>query len=159
MEEQKQITVTVSGGFDPIHLGHVRLMEQAKALGDRLVVIINNDNWLMKKKGFCFMPQDDRVEIIKALKCVDDAILTEHPENPEDMSVCDALRKLHPDIFANGGDRKKAGSFEDDDVPEYTVCGELGIRMVFNIGGEKTRSSSDMVRDAKAKEKKNKTNK
>ena len=154
MEEKKQIIVTVSGGFDPIHIGHVRLMKSAKELGDKLVVIINNDNWLKKKKGFCFMPENDRVEIIKSLECVHDAILTEHPENPTDMSVCDALKKLHPDIFANGGDRKKAGSFEGGDVAEYVVCDELGIKMAFGLGGEKTRSSSDLVRDAKAKEKK-----
>ena len=142
MEEKKQITVAVSGGFDPIHIGHVRLMKEAKALGDKLIVVINNDNWLKKKKGFNFMPENDRVEIIKSLRCVDNAVLTEHPENPTDMSVCDALKKLHPDIFANGGDRKV------DNVPEVEVCKETGVEMLWRVGGGKVQSSSDLIKNA-----------
>ncbi len=137
-------TVAVSGGFDPIHIGHVRLINEAKALGERLVVIVNNDNWLIAKKGFVFMPQDERKEVLEALRCVDEVVLTNHPENPDDMSVCQELEELKPDIFANGGDRKEGN------VPEYDVCNKLGIEMAFNVGfGGKVQSSSDLAKRAK----------
>jgi cytidyltransferase-like protein len=97
--------VAVSGGFDPIHIGHVRMIREARALGDELVVILNNDNWLMAKKGFVFMPEAERQEIIEALEGVSKVVLTKHVENDPDRSVCEALREIHPDIFANGGDR------------------------------------------------------
>lgn len=136
--------VAVSGGFDPLHIGHIRMMRDAKKLGDRLVVIINNDQWLYAKKGYAFMPQKERAEIIKELPFVDRVYITKHPRNPSDMSVREALRILRPAIFANGGDRKKKS-----DIPEADVCAKLGIRMVFNVGtGGKVQSSSWMVRGA-----------
>ena len=129
--------VVVSGGWDPLHVGHVRLFQEAKKLGDELIVIVNNDNWLRRKKGYVFMPQEERMEVIKAIRGVDDVIFTEHPGNPEDMSVSHDLRKLRPDIFANGGDR-----FEDN-TPETAVCKKIGCQMEFNIGhGGKVQSSS-----------------
>src|ERR1017187_7377734 len=99
------ITVAISGGFDPIRIGHIEMIKEAKELGDRLVVIVNNDNWLVAKKGFAFMPEKERLAIVKSIKYVDDAILTSHPENPADMSVSAELKKIRPNIFANGGDR------------------------------------------------------
>lgn len=138
----KHTTVAVSGGFDPIHIGHVRLINEAKRLGNRLVVIVNNDNWLKQKKKYVFMNETDRVEIIKNLRSVDEVILTKHQKNPTDMSVYEELKEVRPDIFANGGDRKS------DNIPEYQLCDELGIHMAFNIGGEKIRSSSELVRKA-----------
>ena len=69
--DPKKVVVAVSGGFDPIHIGHVRMFERAKTLGDELVVILNNDNWLKKKKGFSFMPEKERKEVIEALRVVD----------------------------------------------------------------------------------------
>lgn len=133
-------TVAVSGGFDPLHIGHVRMFEEAKKLGDRLVVILNNDSWLQKKKGYVFMKEEERAEIIRALRCVDEVVLTKHGENPEDMSVCAELRELKPDIFANGGDRKS------DNTPEVIVCKEIGCELVFEVGrGGKVQSSSWLV--------------
>jgi D-beta-D-heptose 7-phosphate kinase/D-beta-D-heptose 1-phosphate adenosyltransferase len=132
--------VAVSGGFDPIHIGHIRLFKEAKKLVDKLTVILNNDNWLEKKKGRVFMPQEERKEIIEALECVDDVIITAHGKNPEDMSVCRELKEILPDIFANGGDRKK------DNVPEVELCKQLGIEMAWNVGGEKIRSSSELIK-------------
>ena len=130
----------MSGGFDPIHIGHVRLFKEARALGDKLVVILNNDNWLKNKKGYVFMPEEERKEVIEALKSVDEVVITNHPENPDDMSVCDTLRLVKPDIFANGGDRKQ------DNVPEVAVCEEIGAETVFNVGfGGKVQSSSELV--------------
>ena len=137
MIKNKPIVVAVSGGFDPIHIGHARMFEEAKKLGDKLVVILNNDNWLMKKKGFIFMPQEERREVIKGFRAVDDVIFTEHGPNPTDMSVCAELKKLKPDIFANGGDRTSKN------IPEAPICGSLGCKMVFGIGhGGKVQSSS-----------------
>lgn len=137
MERTKKIIVAVSGGFDPIHIGHIRLFEEARKLGDRLVVILNNDNWLRKKKGFVFMPETERAEVIAAIRWVDHVALSKHGENPIDMSVCSELRELRPDIFANGGDRKH------DNIPEVAVCEEIGCRMVFGVGrGGKVQSSS-----------------
>jgi cytidyltransferase-like protein len=138
MANQK-IIVAVTGGFDPIHIGHVRMIQEAKKLGDELVVIINNDNWLRAKKGFVFMPQEERREIIEALAEVDRVVFTEHGPDCTDISVCDDLRRVRPHIFANGGDRKPDGV----PVPEAGVCEELGIKMVYNVGrGGKIQSSS-----------------
>ena len=144
-KHQKEVVVAVSGGFDPLHVGHVRLMKQAKKLGDKLVVIINNDNWLKKKKGVVFMRQKERREIIESLSVVDKTIITSHPVNPRDMSVCRELQALKPDIFANGGDRTKSN------IPEVAVCEELGCQMMFNIGrGGKIQSSSWLLNNYKS---------
>jgi len=133
----KLIVATVSGGYDPLHVGHVRMFQKARKLGDKLVVILNNDNWLTKKKGHCFMPQEERKEILEALASVDEVVLTKHPRNPKDMSVCRELSKIRPDIFANGGDRHKKN------IPEVATCKEIGCRMVFGVGrGGKIQSSS-----------------
>ena len=134
--------VAISGGFDPIHIGHVRYILEAQGLGDQLAVILNNDNWLMAKKGFVFMPQEERKEILEAMTGVTRVVITKHEPNTSDRSVCHALRELRPHIFANGGDRKPDG----DPVPEVEVCRELGIEMVYNVGkGGKVQSSSWLV--------------
>lgn len=129
--------VAVSGGFDPIHVGHIRYIQEAKKFGDELVVILNNDNWLKTKKGFVFMPEKERKEIIEAIAGVDRVVLTEHEPGTTDLSVCNALRAVRPDVFGNGGDRFS------DNIPEAIVCKELGIETVFNVGrGGKVQSSS-----------------
>ena len=125
-------TVAVSGGFDPIHKGHVRMIREASEHG-YVIVIVNSDEWLMRKKGYVFMSFEERAEILNAID--------------DDGTVCENLRRLKPDAFANGGDRK------GDNVPEVSVCKELGIKMLWNVGGEKTQSSSELV--AKQKENKN----
>ena len=142
---KKPIVVAVSGGFDPIHIGHIRMFREAKALGDELVVILNNDNWLTDKKGKPFMPGVEREEIIQAIKGVDRVVLTDHAPGDPDRSVCRALRSIKPDIFANGGDRKPDG----DPVPEVDLCNELGIGIVYNVGaGGKVQSSSWLIAKA-----------
>ncbi len=134
--------MAVSGGFDPLHIGHVRMLKEARRLGDKLVVILNNDNWLRNKKGFVFMAEKERKEVIEMFPFVDKVVLTEHKISDPDRSVVRALRKLKPAIFANGGDRKPEG----DPVPEVELCKELGIKMVYNIGhGGKVQSSSWML--------------
>lgn len=143
VKEKNERWVAVSGGFDPVHVGHLRMFKEARALGDKLVVIINNDNWLKDKKGYVFMPQAERKELIASFPFVDKVVLTDHKKGDSDRSVCRALAKLKPAIFANGGDRKST-----KDIPEAKVCKELGIKMVFNVGaGGKVQSSSWMIRD------------
>lgn len=147
MENSKKIiTVVVSGGFDPVHIGHVRMFQEARALGDRLVVVLNNDNWLMLKKGFVFMPEAERKEVIEAFRAVDEVVLTKHEAGTTDMSICKALEEIRPDIFANGGDRKL------ENIPEVATCEAIGCEMVFNVGhGGKVQSSSDLARKIKEK--------
>lgn len=145
MKKPKKIVVAISGGFDPIHIGHIRLINEAKKLGDFLVVIMNNDHWLRAKKGYIFMPQKERKELLLALSAVDKVIYTSHTKktnynNAQERSVVKELKKLKPDIFANGGDRFL------DEIPENKLCPKLGIKMVFNVGkGGKIQSSSVLV--------------
>lgn len=133
------VVVAVSGGFDPIHVGHVRMFNEAKRLGDKLVVILNNDHWLTLKKGKFFMHEQERKELIESIRSVDQVVITEHTLGTDDISVCNELRKIKPNIFANGGDRKPDGV----PVPEVSVCAEIGCTMVYNVGkGGKVQSSS-----------------
>ena len=126
------ITVAVSGYFDPLHVGHLEMLEMAKSLGDKLIVIVNNDEQAKLKKGESFMHQDDRLRIVRSLGCVDEAFLS----IDTDRTVCKSLRLCVPHIFANGGDRT------EDEVPEAKICKELNIEMVDGLG-KKIRSSSD----------------
>lgn len=135
----------VSGGFDPVHIGHVRLFNEAKKLGDELVVVINNDNWLRLKKGYVFMPQHERKEIIEAFEAVDRVILSSHKEDTTDISISEDLRTLRPHIFAKGGDRH-TGNLP---TPEVMVCSEIGCAIVNDVGwGGKVQSSSELVKKA-----------
>ena len=153
---KKPVVVAVSGGFDPVHIGHVRMFNEAKALGDKLIVILNNDAWLRTKKGQEFMGEKERKEIIEAFAAVDEVLLTSHEENDADRSVCRELAKVRPHIFANGGDRKP----DDDPVPEVTLCESIGIEMVYNVGaGGKVQSSSWLLAKHKEEELKRKTKK
>ena len=138
LSSRKKKTVVVSGGFDPIHVGHLRMIQEAGKLGDRLVVILNNDNWLKKKKTHIFMHQKERKELLKSIRGVDEVVITSHPKNPKDMSVVREILKIKPDIFANGGDRKS-----EKDIPEVAACNNVGATMIFNVGqGDKVQSSS-----------------
>jgi len=136
------ITVVASGGFDPLHVGHIEYLQQARALGDRLVVIVNSDEFLVTKKGYAFMPQKERLKIIEALKGVDFVVAC----MDKDHTVCETLKWLSgvksswkPDIFAKGGDRTA------DNIPEKKVCDELGIKIVDGLG-KKIQSSSELVK-------------
>ena len=127
--------IAVSGGFDPVHIGHIRMIRDASRYGD-VMVIINSDDWLQRKKGYVFMPWKERAEIIGNIKGVSLVVAV----NDEDGTVCEALRRHTPDAFANGGDRKT------ENTPEMDVCEELGIQMMWAIGGnDKPQSSSWLV--------------
>lgn len=139
----KPVVVAVSGGFDPVHIGHVRMFNEAKKLGDKLVVILNNDNWLRLKKGYAFMPENERKEIIEAFKAVDEVVISQHEENTDDISICRELKQIKPHIFAKGGDRHSGN------IPETPVCEEIGCIVVNDIGrGGKVQSSSWLVENA-----------
>lgn len=131
--QKKSTVVAVSAGFDPVHIGHIRMFEEAKKLGEKLVVILNGDSWLLRKKGFVFMKALERKQIIESLSCVDEVYI----HNSASSHVVGALKKIRPHVFANGGDRKN-----EADIPEAEICKQLGIQMVFNIGGGKVQSSS-----------------
>ena len=130
----KIIRVAVSGYFDPIHIGHLDYLELAKKLGDKLVVIVNNNHQCKLKKGKPFMDELDRMRIVESLAVVDEVFLS----IDSDRSVCKSLEEIKPDIFANGGDR-----FESDS-PESGICKKLNIEMVDGLG-DKIRSSSSMT--------------
>ena len=129
-------TVAVSGGFDPIHVGHVRMILDAATHGESVIIIANSDEWLKRKKGYVFMSFEERAEILSNIKGVDYVVKADD----DDDTVCETLIKLKPDVFANGGDRKSGN------IPEYKLCDELGIQMVFGVGGsDKPQSSSWLV--------------
>ena len=131
---KKTISVAVSGYFDPIHVGHLDYLEHAKKLGDKLVVIVNNNHQCVLKKGKPFMDELDRMRIVKSLHMVDEVFLSVD----SDRSVCKSLEEIKPDIFANGGDRANS------EVPESTICSKYNIQIVDGLGN-KIRSSSSLT--------------
>jgi D-beta-D-heptose 7-phosphate kinase/D-beta-D-heptose 1-phosphate adenosyltransferase len=140
----KMKIVVVSGGFDPVHSGHIDYLYAAKQLGDMLVVGVNSDTWLERKKGRSFMPVNERFSIINSLKPVDHTMVF----NDDDGSAIDLLKqvkRVHPDdeiIFANGGDRTAVN------IPEMTVT---DVVFKFGVGGEhKANSSSWILQEWKA---------
>ena len=126
--------IAVSGYFDPIHVGHLEYLKLAKKLGDKLIVIVDNNYQCVLKKGKPFMDESDRVEIVKCLKMVDEVFLSVD----KDKTVCESLEAIKPDIFANGGDRSTG------EVPESFICKKNNIKMIDGLG-EKIRSSSDLT--------------
>jgi len=126
--------VCTSGGFDPIHPGHTSCIVDSKQYGDTLVVIVNGDNFLTKKKGKPFMGLDTRCKIVSSIQGVDYVIPF---EIEDDMTVCVALEKLRPAVFTKGGDRT-----DFSNIPEYETCKRLGIEIIAQVGEPKHWSSS-----------------
>ena len=131
---EKEKTIMVSGGFDPLHSGHVRMILHASKYGS-VVIVANSDNWLNRKKGYVFMSWEERAEILSSIK----GVKSVERVDDSDGSVCEAIERIKPDYFANGGDRKIGNT------PEVKLCNDLGITLVWNVGGEKTQSSSELV--------------
>jgi cytidyltransferase-like protein len=141
LKKQKKVVAT-SGYFDPIHHGHVELMKLSKELGDYLIVILNNDNQTIQKKGYVFMPQEEKAKIIIEFECVDEVFIS----IDEDQTQCKTLEFLKPHIFAKGGDRY---TYE---IPETPTCKKHGIKIIDGVGA-KVQSSSTLIENAnKAKE-------
>lgn len=133
--KKKLITVAVSGAFDPIHVGHIRYIREAAKLGHKLVVILNRDDFLFRKKGFVFRPFGDRREILESIKGVDEVIASVD----DDQTVCKTLELVKPDIFAKGGYRTGP-----ENIPEVETCRSIGCKVVTNVGGGKLRADSEL---------------
>lgn len=131
--------VVVSGGFDPIHSGHIEYFKSAKEFGDKLVVALNSDEWLINKKGKFFMPFDERKVIIENLLFVDGVIDFDDDDLGSAANALKKVKELYPDdqiAFANGGDRNL------DNIPEMSVD---GIEFLFSVGGDDKKNSSSWI--------------
>ena len=138
-KDWRRSIIVVSGGFDPVLKGHLRMFRQASWLGHQVIVGLNSDDWLSRKKGKPFMDFGERKEILEAFRYINQVISF----NDDDDSACDLIEKVddmydsdHKIYFANGGDRTT------DNVPEMKVCEELGVEMIWGVGGGKIQSSS-----------------
>ena len=129
--------VCASGGFDPVHPGHLTYLVDSKQYGDNLVVIVNGDAFLTTKKGRPFMNLDTRCQIISCIRNVDYVIPF---EIDGDLTVSVALRLIHPHVFTKGGDR-----LNKDSIPEWQICQDLGIELITQVGFRKEWSSSDFL--------------
>ena len=134
--------VLVTGGFDPLHSGHIAYFKEAKKLGDKLIVGVNSDDWLTRKKGRPFMPFDERLAIIRELAVVDDVLSFDD----SDDSACGAIFKAMATngavkiLFANGGDR------EQTNIPEYDTYGDHpNVEFAFGVGGQDKKNSSSWI--------------
>jgi cytidyltransferase-like protein len=127
----------LSGGFDPLHTGHVRMINEAAKYG-HVVIALNSDSWLRRKKKFCFMPWPDRQEILLALRAVSAVVKV----NDSDGTVCKALEEYNPTYFGNGGDRTERNT------PEQKTCDVRGIQCLWGLGGKKIRGSTPTFEDA-----------
>jgi cytidyltransferase-like protein len=137
---QKPVVVAVSGAFDPIHAGYIRYIRAAAKLGDKLVVILNSDEFLMKKKGFVFYPFEERKEILQSIKWVDEVVAAvDH-----DQTVRQTLEVIKPDIFAKG---PKASVM--DHIPEAETCRKIGCKLVTNVGGAVVWTDAELTSKAK----------
>jgi len=131
----KNKTVVISGGFDPVHFGHIEYFKGARQLAGkngRVICILNSDDFLKNKKGYLFMLYQERKDIIQAMKYIDKVVKC----IDKDHTVIKTLASIKPDIFAKGGDRTLGN------IPERVICEELGIKMEFGVGGGKVQSSS-----------------
>lgn len=135
--------IVLSGGFDPMHVGHLRMIQESAKMAEIVLVGVNSDEWLMRKKGYIFMPHEERVEMVQGTRGVSKAMAFDDDDN----TACDLLRQvraLWPNFrvaFANGGDRTS------DNIPEIPVAEELGVHLIWGVGGGKVQSSSDLVDD------------
>jgi len=158
-KDWRKSVIVLSGGFDPVHKGHLRMFREASWLGHQVIVGLNSDDWLSRKKGKPFMQFEERKEILEGFRYINQVL----PFDDTDDTACDLIRRVHTiytsdeyeydasDLghagfldyhhiyFANGGDRT------DDNVPEIPVCKELGVEMIWGVGGGKIQSSSWLI--------------
>jgi cytidyltransferase-like protein len=137
--------VLLSGGFDPVHVGHIKMIQEAAKIGEVVVIGVNSDNWLARKKGKPFMTSDERLYIMQSLKGVAYSVSFDDTDN----SACDLIKtvreKYGNDVsiaFANGGDRVRSN------IPEVQTCLDAKVQMVWNVGGGKIQSSSDLIKNS-----------
>jgi bifunctional ADP-heptose synthase (sugar kinase/adenylyltransferase) len=137
----KEELVVTSGGFDPMHVGHLRCLQGSAGVVEviphtKLAVIVNDDGFLLRKKGYAFMPIEERLEIIAGVAGVDYVV----PWDDGSQTVVGAIEILEPVVFTKGGDRDKA-----ENVPEFELCKRIGCDVYFGVGGGKIQSSSTLV--------------
>jgi D-beta-D-heptose 7-phosphate kinase/D-beta-D-heptose 1-phosphate adenosyltransferase len=141
--------VVTSGGFDPMHVGHLRCILESAAFARqsghkiRLAVIVNSDGFLIRKKGYAFMPAQERMEIIAGVAGVNYVV----PWDDGSQTVTAALAILKPFAFTKGGDRDA-----ETNVPEFDLCREVGCNVIFGVGGGKIQSSSQLVNQLRSRE-------
>ena len=131
--------VVVSGGFDPIHSGHIAYFKAASKLGDKLIIALNSDNWLIDKKGACFMPFHERKLVLENLSLVDEVLDFEDDDKGSASNALIKIKKMYPQdniIFANGGDRNQ------NNIPEMAID---GVEFVFSVGGDDKKNSSSWI--------------
>ena len=137
--------ILLSGGFDPVHIGHIRMFKEAKSFADDVVIGLNSDEWLIRKKDKPFMPWEERKEILEACQYIDYVF----GFDDTDGTACDFLRKINqmyttdPDtqvFFGNGGDRT------NETTPEISYCKSNGIKLLWDVGGGKIQSSSWLIK-------------
>ena len=136
--------VLVSGGFDPVHVGHIRMVLEASSLGDMVIVGVNSDDWLNRKKGYIFMPLEERIEVVRSIKGVRHALEFDDQDNSANNLIKD-VRSRWPRAmiaFANGGDRTQKN------IPEIETAKEANVELIWNVGGKKIQSSSELVSGA-----------
>ena len=139
-KEMKKEYIVISGGFDPIHSGHINLIQDASKVAN-VIAIVNNNNFLINKKGFIFLDQNERIKILSSITGVDETFLS----IDNDHTVINSLKKLinsgrNIKYFGNGGDR-----MTEDDIPETEICKKNNIELIFNLGGQKSQSSSSLA--------------
>ena len=135
--------IILSGGFDPVHKGHIRMFKAAKETNAKVIVGVNSDQWLSRKKGKPFMNQDERIEILESCKYIDSVINFDDLDN----TACDLIRKVislykNKDVkifFGNGGDRTH------ETTPEIEFCKQSDVEMIWELGGKKIQSSSSLI--------------
>ena len=135
----------VSGGFDPVHVGHLRMFQDAKNLSNKVILLLNNDEWLIKKKGKPFMNQNQRKEILDEFKSIDEVIIQSSSDDSSDHAIEQfAINNQNKTIcYCNGGDRSNIKN-----IREASICKKLGINLEFGVGGEeKIESSSDLTKN------------
>jgi len=144
MSDKKYDIMILSGGFDPVHKGHVRMFKAAKNQAHKVIVGANSDAWLVRKKGKIFMNWAERAEILKAFKYVDE-VVSFNDEGGDAMDLLTRVQRLYPECslaFGNGGDRNSGN------IPEKGFCNVYKIELCFNVGGGKVQSSSTLVLDS-----------
>jgi glycerol-3-phosphate cytidylyltransferase-like family protein len=148
---QKEVWLT-SGGFDPLHVGHLRCLRETSFLAKDayrhlakypglVAVLVNCDDFLKAKKGYAFMALQDRMEIVHSLQGVD-AVIPWLYEN-DDFTVIKAIAQIKPRFFTKGGDRN-----DSTNIPEWEICKKVKCKIITGVGGKKIRSSSELVENA-----------
>ena len=132
--------VLVTGGFDPIHSGHITYLQEASRLGKRLVVGLNSDEWLIRKKGKFFLPFEERKSVLDSIRYVDEVISFNDDDDTANNAIYKLIKQTNKITFANGGDRT------DKNIPEYKVYGNTPwVQFVFGVGGSDKKNSSSNI--------------